>query len=134
MSVLAGAVARRGGRRVRARGRRRRPLLGGHPLERRRRGLARGLLLPLDHTGDARPRQRRRRQFRRLTGSRPAGRRPGLGSGLISHDLRNPLTVAQGRLDLVADEVDSDHLDTAENALDRMTVIVDDVLTLARQE
>lgn len=52
---------------------------------------------------------------------------------VVSHDLRNPLAIAAGRLDLAADECDSPHLDSVERALDRMEVLIDHLLTLARQ-
>ena len=53
-------------------------------------------------------------------------------ASVISHDLRNPLNVAQGRLELLADECDSTHLDPAEHALVRMDTIIEDVLDLSR--
>ena len=52
---------------------------------------------------------------------------------VVSHDLRNPLNVAQGKLGLLAEDCESDHLDPAEWALDRMDEIIQDTLTLARQ-
>jgi PAS domain S-box-containing protein len=54
-------------------------------------------------------------------------------AGIVSHDLRNPLNVADGRLSLARDECDSDHLDSIADALDRMAAIIDDTMTLARQ-
>ena len=54
-------------------------------------------------------------------------------ASLVSHDLRNPLGVAQGRLELAREECDSEHLDAVEGAHDRMAALVDDVLTLARE-
>lgn len=54
-------------------------------------------------------------------------------AGVVSHDLRNPLNVAQGRLAMAADERSGDDLDPIAEALDRMETIVDDTLTLARQ-
>ncbi|MFB6218204.1 MAG: PAS domain-containing protein, partial [Halobacteriaceae archaeon] len=54
-------------------------------------------------------------------------------ASIISHDLRNPLNVAQGRLDLVRAECDSDHLDPVESALDRMDRLIERTLTLARE-
>jgi PAS domain S-box-containing protein len=54
-------------------------------------------------------------------------------AGVISHDLRNPLNVAQGRLELLRNEVESEHAATIADALDRMETIIADVLTLARQ-
>jgi len=54
-------------------------------------------------------------------------------ASVISHDLRNPLTVANGRASLLAEQVESEHLDPLQRALDRMEAIVEDTLTLARQ-
>ena len=54
-------------------------------------------------------------------------------ASIVSHDLRNPLNVAQGRIDLVGDECDSDHLPPVRDALERMNDIITDTLTLARQ-
>jgi len=56
-------------------------------------------------------------------------------AGIVSHDLRNPLNVAQGRVDLAAKARDGDdeHLATAADALDRIETIVDHTLTLARE-
>lgn len=54
-------------------------------------------------------------------------------ANVLSHDLRNPLSVASGRLDLVRDECDSEHLEHIETAHDRMETLIGDLLTLARQ-
>jgi len=54
-------------------------------------------------------------------------------ASVISHDLRNPLNVAQGRATLLAEQAESEHLDPLLQALDRMEAIVEDTLTLARQ-
>jgi len=53
-------------------------------------------------------------------------------ASVISHDLRNPLSVAEGRATLAADECESEHIDHILSALERMEAIVDDTLTLAR--
>ncbi len=53
-------------------------------------------------------------------------------AGLVSHDLRNPLNVAQGRLELIKAEGDLSHVPPLEHALDRMGEIIRDVLALAR--
>ncbi len=53
-------------------------------------------------------------------------------AGAISHDLRNPLNVAQLQLDLVGQECNSEHIEPAVDALDRMNTLIDDLLTLAR--
>jgi signal transduction histidine kinase len=52
---------------------------------------------------------------------------------VISHDLRSPLTVAKGRLELAEGESDSEHLESVGRSLDRMEALVEDVLTLARE-
>ncbi len=54
-------------------------------------------------------------------------------ASVVSHDLRNPLNVAQARAELLAETGDDDHLDAVLEALDRMEAIVSDTLTLARQ-
>jgi PAS domain S-box-containing protein len=52
---------------------------------------------------------------------------------LVSHDLRNPLNVAKGRVELARADCDSEHLDTAASAHHRMDTLIGDLLTLARQ-
>lgn len=54
-------------------------------------------------------------------------------ASMVSHDLRNPLTVAKGHLELARTERDSEDLETVEDALDRMNELIEDVLQLARQ-
>ncbi len=51
--------------------------------------------------------------------------------GVISHDLRNPLNVAQNSLELVEEE--SDHIDRVDRSLDRMADIIEKAVMLARQ-
>ncbi|WP_434522172.1 PAS domain S-box protein [Halorubrum sp. AS12] len=53
-------------------------------------------------------------------------------AGVVSHDLRNPLEVARGRTELAREECDSEHLAAVEHAHERMTALIDDLLTLAR--
>jgi PAS domain S-box-containing protein len=53
-------------------------------------------------------------------------------AGVVSHDLRNPLNVAQGRLELAREDCESPHLEGIETALERSQSLVDDVLALAR--
>jgi two-component system OmpR family sensor kinase len=50
---------------------------------------------------------------------------------VVSHDLRNPLTVARGSIDLLEEE--GAHVDRITDSLKRMESLVDDVLQLARQ-
>lgn len=54
-------------------------------------------------------------------------------ASVVSHDLRNPLNVAQGRLDLACEEIDNDHLDVVARAHDRMERLLEDLLRLARE-
>jgi PAS domain S-box-containing protein len=54
-------------------------------------------------------------------------------ASVISHDLRNPLNVAQGYIEWAQTEHESEHLAEAESALERAQIIIDDVLTLARE-
>ena len=54
-------------------------------------------------------------------------------ASVVSHDLRNPLRVADGRLELIRRECESDHIEDVARALDRMETLIDDLLTLARE-
>jgi len=54
-------------------------------------------------------------------------------ASVLSHDLRNPLGVAQGYLELVSEEDDEQFLRKVRDAHDRMEQITEDVLALARQ-
>ncbi len=54
-------------------------------------------------------------------------------ASVISHDLRNPLSVAMTRTELARRDADNEHLDKVIESLDRMETLIDDVLTLARQ-
>ena len=52
-------------------------------------------------------------------------------ASVVSHDLRNPLNVAAGNLELL--EAEGPHAEQLAAALERMNAIIDDVLTLARE-
>mgnify|MGYP000224071865 CR=1 FL=1 len=54
-------------------------------------------------------------------------------ASMVSHDLRNPLSVAMARLELARADRDDEHLETTADALERMERLIDDVLALARQ-
>jgi PAS domain S-box-containing protein len=54
-------------------------------------------------------------------------------ASVVSHDLRNPLNVAQGRLELFVDTGDREHVEKVADAHERMGEIIDEVLTLARK-
>jgi PAS domain S-box-containing protein len=53
-------------------------------------------------------------------------------AGVLSHDLRNPLNVAEGNVDLARKTEDLDRLEEVERAHDRMREILEDVLTMVR--
>ncbi|WP_418281807.1 ATP-binding protein [Halorubrum sp. DTA98] len=54
-------------------------------------------------------------------------------ASIVSHDLRNPLNIAQGRIDLALEtDGDDEGLAAAKRALDRMEALIEDVLRLAR--
>jgi signal transduction histidine kinase len=54
-------------------------------------------------------------------------------TSVVSHDLRNPLNVASGNLQLAKQDVESTHLDTVGQALTRMETLIEDLLVLARE-
>lgn len=53
-------------------------------------------------------------------------------AAIVSHDLRNPLNVAQLRLGLARETVDHDSLDTVARAHDQMETLIEALLSLAR--
>jgi PAS domain S-box-containing protein len=53
-------------------------------------------------------------------------------ASMVSHDLRNPLNVATGRLELVRETVEHDDLAEIDAALDRMDTLIEELLTLSR--
>lgn len=52
----------------------------------------------------------------------------------VSHDLRNPLTVAEGKLQLAQETGDFEHLEEVAQAHNRMRNLIDELLRLARGE
>lgn len=54
-------------------------------------------------------------------------------AAVVSHDLRNPLNVATGRLELVDAPGEEQHLEKIDTALDRIESLISDLLTLARK-
>jgi signal transduction histidine kinase len=53
-------------------------------------------------------------------------------ASIVSHDLRNPLMTAQGRLELAQAERDFSHIEAVGDAIDRCQALVEDLLALAR--
>jgi len=84
---------------------------------------AREALQRLEHEASLRDRQEQlRRENERLDRF----------ASVVSHDLRNPLSVASGELALAQEDCDSPHLDEVATAHTRMESIITDVLTMAR--
>jgi len=54
-------------------------------------------------------------------------------AGVISHDLRNPLEVALGRLEFAREDGDAEHFDAIERSLHRIDDLIETVLTLTRE-
>jgi PAS domain S-box-containing protein len=54
-------------------------------------------------------------------------------ASIVSHDLRNPLNVAAGRLELAREACDDDNLEDVARAHARMEALIDDLLALARE-
>ena len=54
-------------------------------------------------------------------------------ASVVSHDLRNPLNVATGALEMVRDETESEYVETVADAHERMEELIKDILVLAKQ-
>jgi PAS domain S-box-containing protein len=54
-------------------------------------------------------------------------------AGFLSHDLRNPLSVARGYVDLARETDETEGLAAAEDALDRIETMIDEALVMARE-
>ena len=72
----------------------------------------------------------RKRRERRL---RQQNERLDAFASIVSHDLRNPLSVAKGYADLIAESDSSDEVEAIVESLDRMDSIITDVLSIARE-
>lgn len=53
-------------------------------------------------------------------------------TSVVSHDLRNPLGIATGRLEIARTESDQPNLDEVADALGRMETLIEELLTLAQ--
>jgi signal transduction histidine kinase len=51
---------------------------------------------------------------------------------IVAHDLRNPLAVATGKVELARKERDSDHLSDVQTHLNRMETLIEETLTIGR--
>ena len=54
-------------------------------------------------------------------------------ASIVAHDLRNPLSVAQGRLEMGRETGDDEHFEAIAGAHDRMNQLIEDILMLARE-
>jgi len=54
-------------------------------------------------------------------------------ASIVSHDLRNPLQVAQGHASIIEETGETDGIESVRAQLDRIERLIDDVLTLARK-
>jgi PAS domain S-box-containing protein len=54
-------------------------------------------------------------------------------ASMVSHDLRNPLQVAKERLAVVREQQENPHFENIARAHERMEIIIEETLTLARQ-
>lgn len=52
-------------------------------------------------------------------------------TSIVSHDLRNPLNVARGYLELLRDEPEAGHVAEIDRSLERMETLIEELLTLA---
>ena len=82
-----------------------------------------GYAIYTDVTGSKRRQRRLERQNERLEKF----------VSVVSHDLRTPLSIAMGNLDLADEEHDDPRLADAADAVDRMNALIGDLLTLARE-
>lgn len=76
---------------------------------------------------DITERKRRERQLKRQ-----ADQFEQFGS-IVAHDLRTPLNIAEGRVELAHDTGDNTHLIEAKNALERLDELIGDVSSVMRQ-
>ena len=53
-------------------------------------------------------------------------------ASVVAHDLRNPLSVAMGFLEIASETGDADHFEKVASAHDRIERLIEDLLTLAR--
>jgi PAS domain S-box-containing protein len=85
-------------------------------------GIDAGLALSLDITEQREYERELERQNERLNDF----------ASIVSHDLRNPLNVIEGRLALYREQGDETHLDSVEDGVETMKSLIDDLLELAR--
>jgi signal transduction histidine kinase len=55
-------------------------------------------------------------------------------ASVVSHDLRNPVTVARGHLQMLGEDAADEHVEPIERSLSRMEAMIEDLLAVARAE
>jgi PAS domain S-box-containing protein len=121
--AVAGSVETREVERVTVSGARRAFRYYGVPLPDAPDGVTRGFAIYTDVTDQRRRAAALERQNERLENL----------INFVSHDLRNPLGIAQGNLDIARAGGSLNRLDEVDAALDRMDTLIDGLLTLARE-
>jgi PAS domain S-box-containing protein len=87
-------------------------------------------LLPFDEDGNFRGTAG---VVRDITERKQRERRLEQFASVVSHDLRNPLNVIEGRIEMARETGDGSNLDHALDSVSRMRRLVEDLLTLARE-
>jgi len=87
-------------------------------------------LLPFDEDGNFRGTAG---VVRDITERKQRERRLEQFASVVSHDLRNPLNVIEGRIEMARETGDGSNLDHALDSVARMRRLVEDLLTLARE-
>ncbi|WP_256300019.1 sensor histidine kinase [Haloarchaeobius salinus] len=82
--------------------------------------LARNVGVALDRASKHRELERRNERLDQFT-------------GVVSHDLRGPLSIISGNVELARETGDTSYLDNVDRAVERMDRLIDEVLTLARE-
>ena len=82
-----------------------------------------GLAMVIDVTEQHEYKQQLERQNERL----------GQFASIVSHDLRNPLNIIEGRLQIYRERGGEEHLDVVEESLEEMGNLINDLLDLARK-
>lgn len=72
---------------------------------------------------------KQKEQHRKL---KEQNKRLGQFASVVSHDLRGPLNVAMGRIELLSDDCESEHIDQIQIAVERMNTLIEDLLQLAQ--
>jgi PAS domain S-box-containing protein len=53
-------------------------------------------------------------------------------ASMVSHDLRNPLNVALGHVDMLMEQIQNEHVDAIERSMEQMEELIEEMLSLAK--